>query len=47
VIKGDEIVGDYPDGFSAEYAAAVRFGTESALVKEIVEFEETATFGEL
>jgi hypothetical protein len=45
VIKGDQILGYYPDAESGEYAAAMRFGTEPALVKEIVEFEQYVTFG--
>ena len=39
LIKGEEIVGYYPDIDSALDGAVERFGREPALVKEIVEFE--------
>jgi hypothetical protein len=45
LIKGEEIVGYFPDEDSALEAGAERFGTEPALVKQIAEFEEIATFG--
>ena len=45
LIKGDEIVGYYPDLDAALDAGAERFGTEPALIKEIVEFEPIFTMG--